>query len=488
MPHRATRLPHIKILWQRAWRYRSAGLGFSLAYGFVFAISAAVFLTFLWWNTTGTLAREVGQAVEADAKSLTDRLDQNGVPALIQAIQDRLDQDVEDESLYLLMAPDGTRLAGNLHAWPKPVRNDERFYIIKISRDGRTASAQLHAYRLPNNLHLLIGRDVRGRDMLRRVLTETFLWSWVMVTALAIGGGLVVRGIFSRILTSIAQTTAAIAHGDMRQRMPMVGNEVDLVAQTVNKMLDRITRLMEGVKQVSNSIAHDLRTPITRARNRLEDASLHAKTNEEMHDAIDRAVADLDHITSVFDALMRIAQIEAGARRAAFETGDLVKPLHDIAELYEATAEDAGLHLAQDLPPRLMFYGDSRLIQQGVANLIDNAIKFSPPDTTITLRASLSGDLVRISVTDQGAGMAQEDLARASERFFRADQARNTPGAGLGLSLVQAVAQLHGGTFSLEPLQRGLRAVISLPSNSNEKPPAPQQITGASPSAHDADI
>lgn len=464
------RAPRLKLWWERAWRFRSAGLGFSLAYGLVFALSAAVFLTFLWWHTIGVLERDIGRAVDADAHSLAERWMQGGVTGLRSAIQDRLDQDVEDQSLYLLTDPSGVRLAGNLTSWPDIITEHDRFYTLKIVRAGSAASAEFHAYVLPDGLRLLVGRDIRGRDMLRRVLTETFLWSWVMVTALAIGGAWVVRGIFNRILSSIARTTAAIAHGDMRQRMPMVGNEVDLVAHTVNRMLDRITRLMEGVKQVSNSIAHDLRTPITRARNRLEDASLHAKTNEEMHDAIDRAVADLDHITAVFDALMRIAQIEAGARRAAFETGDLVKPLHDIAELYEATAEDAGLHLAQDLPARLNFHGDSRLIQQGVANLLDNAIKFSPPDTTITLRASISADLLRISVTDQGPGMKQEDLARASERFFRADQARNTPGAGLGLSLVQAVAQLHGGTFVLEPLQRGLRAVITLPNMEFAKP------------------
>lgn len=244
-----------------------------------------------------------------------------------------------------------------------------------------------------------------------------------------------VRGIFSRILSSIARTTTALANGDMRQRMPLVGNDVDLVAHSINRMLDRISKLMEGVKQVSNSIAHDLRTPITRARNRLEDAALHARTTEEMHDAIYRAVADLDHVTAVFDALMRIAQIEAGARRAAFETTDLITPLHDIVELYEATAEEAGLQIALDLPQRLFFHGDARLIQQAVANMIDNAIKFSPAETTVTLRASVSGTLVRISVTDEGPGMSAEDLLRASERFFRADQARNTPAPGLGCLL-----------------------------------------------------
>ena len=462
-----SRFPLLRVWWKRAWRFRSAGLGFSLAYGLVFALSATLFLTFLWWHTIGALEREVGQAVDADAHGLAERWMQGGLSSLQRAIQDRLDQDVEDQDLYLLITPGGQRLAGNMPSWPDAVQRADRFYTLKISRAGNTISAAMHAYVLPDGLQLLVGRDIRGRDILRRVLTETFLWSWLMVTALAIGGAWVVRGIFSRILSSIARTTTALANGDMRQRMPLVGNDVDLVAHSINRMLDRISKLMEGVKQVSNSIAHDLRTPITRARNRLEDAALHARSTEEMHDAIHRAVADLDHVTSVFDALMRIAQIEAGARRAAFETTDLIRPLHDIAELYEASAEDAGLQIALDLPQRLLFYGDARLIQQAVANMIDNAIKFSPADTTVTLRASVSGALVRISVTDEGPGMSAEDLLRASERFFRADQARNTPGAGLGLSLVQAVAQLHHGSLSLEPLQRGLRVVLSLPVEEN---------------------
>ncbi|GAJ27967.1 two component sensor histidine kinase [Acidomonas methanolica NBRC 104435] len=324
--------------------------------------------------------------------------------------------------------------------------------------------AELHAYVLPGGYRLLVGRDVRGRDLLRHLLTETFLWAWVMVTALAIGGAWVVRGIFRRILTSIARTTSAIARGDIRQRMPIVGNEVDLVARTVNDMLDRIQRLMEGVKQVSNAIAHDLRTPITRARARLEDASLHAKTDEELHHAIDRAVADLDHITSVFEALLRIAQIEAGARRAAFETCNLVPPLHDVAELYEATAEERGLHLRVRLPEGLWTHGDARLIQQSVANLLDNAIKFSPADTVIMLEAQIKNGSILLRVADQGPGMAESELARASERFFRADTARNTPGSGLGLSLVQAIAQLHGGRLDLSNGHPGLIATLVLPS------------------------
>lgn len=462
MPDIAGRYPRLWIWLQRAWRFRSAGLGFSLAYGFVFAISAALFLSLLWWHTVGSLEHQVEQAVEADAHNLREHWAESGLPGLILAIQDRLDLDVEDQALYLLVSSNGEILAGNMPAWPTQVSRFDQFYPEEIIRAGTTATAEVHAYSLPGGDRLLVGRDIRGRELLARLLTDTFLWSWAMVTALAVGGGLVVRGIFRRILSSIAHTTSAIARGDMRERMPIVGNEVDLVAHSVNDMLDRVARLMDGVKQVSNAIAHDLRTPITRARARLEDAALTERNPERLRQAMERAVMDLDHVTAVFEALLRIAQIEAGARRAAFEVCDLTIPLHDVAELYEASAEERHVRLVIDLPPRLMFYGDARLIQQGVANLLDNALKFAPQHSVVHIKAASSGGQVRISVADEGPGMSEADLARASERFFRADAARNTPGAGLGLSLVQAIAQLHNGTLVLETRRPGLRATLTL--------------------------
>jgi len=458
---------------KRRWRH-SAGLSFSLAYGLLYALSSALFLSFLWWRTIGLLERQVEMAVETDQHSLSEHWMQDGLPGLMLAIQDRLEQNIDDDAVYLLTAPDDRILAGNLPAWPTQITRTDIFYEMPILRDGIRVTTELHAYQLPGSFHLLVGRDVRGRAILRRLLTDTLIWSWGMVTLLAIGGALVVRGMFKRIVSSIARTTAAIAHGDLGQRMELTGNEVDLVATTVNDMLDRINRLMEGVKQVSNAIAHDLRTPISRARAQLEDASLHAETPQEMHDAIDRAVADLDHVTNIFEALLRISQIEAGARRAAFETFDLIPPLTDIAELYTAVAEDAGLRLDVDLPARQDLYGDARMIQQATANLLDNAIKFSPPGSIITLRCSLGtapkpDRTLTISVSDQGIGMSDTDLTRASERFFRAEEARTTPGSGLGLALVQAVAQLHGGRLIMNRLDPGLRVAMRLPVTKNSK-------------------
>ena len=299
--------------------------------------------------------------------------------------------------------------------------------------------------------------------LVRHVLTDTLIWAWVMISLLAAGGALAIRRIFRQVVRSIARTTAAVAQGDLSQRIPLTGNETDLVAQTVNTMLERINRLMDGVKQVSNAIAHDLRTPIARARARLEDANRTATSAEELHAAIDRAVMDLDRVTSIFEALLRIAQLEAGARRAAFTILDVRSLLEGLSELYEASVEDAGLRLIFRAGNVRPVNGDPHLLQQAVANLLDNAIKFAPPDTAITLSVEMRGERLAITVADQGPGMSEDDLCRASERFFRAETARNTPGAGLGLSLVQAVMSLHGGALELKNGGQGLTATLLLP-------------------------
>ncbi|MBM3097333.1 HAMP domain-containing histidine kinase [Gluconobacter cerinus] len=451
------------------WPIRSAGLNFALAYGLVFIISAGVFLSFIWWNTTGQLDRQVEAAVQVDAHDLAQRWVHGGPAALALAIQDRLDQNVEDDELYLLVGPDGRKYAGNLPGWPVVITQMDEFYELSIRRDGFRTQAKMHAFPLSEGFRLIVGRDVRGRQVVRHVLTDTLIWAWVMVSLLAAGGTLAIRRIFRQVVRSIARTTSAVAQGDLGRRIPLTGNETDLVAQTVNTMLERINRLMDGVRQVSNAIAHDLRTPIARARARLEDASLTATSEDELRAAIDRAVLDLDHVTSIFEALLRIAQLEAGAQRAAFTVLDIPPLLEGLSELYEASMEDAGLKLDVRIGALAPVNGDPHLLQQAVANLLDNAIKFAPENTTITLSAVMQKGRVAVSVSDQGPGMSEQDMARASERFFRAETARNTPGAGLGLSLVQAVVQLHGGTMELSDGKPGLRVTLLLPALQNAK-------------------
>jgi signal transduction histidine kinase len=310
-----------------------------------------------------------------------------------------------------------------------------------------------------------VGRDVRARTELRNVLRDGLIWALGIMFVLGIMGALLIRSLFRRMMRDISTTTRAIARGDLTKRIPKTGDgdEFDELAEIINDMLDRISRLMDGVRQVSNAIAHDLRTPITRARTRLEDASLHAHTAEDLQSAIERATLDLDGIVGVFEALLRIAEIEAGSRRAAFAAIDLAPMLHDIDELYRAVAEERGLVLETSIASRLPILGDRELVQQAVANLLDNALKFSAPATTIRFTARLEEALIEICIADRGPGISDEDRNRATERFFRAESARSTSGSGLGLALVSAVAQLHNGTLHLADNHPGLRAIITLP-------------------------
>jgi signal transduction histidine kinase len=296
------------------------------------------------------------------------------------------------------------------------------------------------------------------------MLTDALLWAAVVVILMATVGALVIRSLFRRTLANISATSIAIAGGDLAQRVRLTGrgDEFDQVAEVINDMLDRIGRLMDGVRQVSNAIAHDLRTPITRARTRLEDAALHAESADDLRAAIERATVDLDGIVGVFQALLRIAEIEAGSRRSSFARFDLAPLLAEVVDLYDAVAEERGIILRLDAPDSVPVFGDKAMLQQAIANLVDNAVKFSPDHATVQVTTSVSA-AVLVAVDDKGPGIPLEDREKATDRFYRGEAARSTPGSGLGLSLVLAVAQLHGGTFRLEDNRPGLRAILSLP-------------------------
>ncbi len=445
--------------------WRSAGIRLAGFYALMFAISAFAMTSFLWWNTAGLLNRQVETAIVTDAKGLSATWQAGGIIGLISAIQDRLVGNVDDDSLYLLTDGQYRPLTGNLRSWPTGVAQTGLWYELSITRAGQPTLARVERFDLPGSYHLLIGRDVQTRSLLRNVLAHSLVWGLALVLALGAAGGVMVRIVLRRMLGNVSATARAIAGGDLSQRVKLSkrGDEFDQLATTINDMLDRISRLMDGVLQVSNAIAHDLRTPITRARVRLEDANRDDATVETLRAAIDRATSDLDGVVSVFQALLRIAEIESGARRSAFATIDLIPLLTDLAELYEAVAEESGKNFKLTLPASLTTYGDRDMIQQALAHLLDNALKYSPTGASVELRATGDETGVKIQVIDQGIGMSDADLGRATERFFRADAARNSPGLGLGLALVQAVALLHGRGLELAHGNPGLIATLHLP-------------------------
>ncbi|WP_233256165.1 sensor histidine kinase [Falsiroseomonas bella] len=424
----------------------------------------------LWWNTAGALDRQVDAAIRADATALVERMSVRGIPAVAAAIEDRMAVDVQNETLYLLLAPDGARLAGNLSAWPSEASGEFPWIRIPLQRDGAVSEARLFRLELGGGHRLLVGRDVAEKLRLRGLLSEGIAWAASASAAFAVLGAWLLRRSLERRLNPIYRTARAISAGDLTRRVPLSerDDEFDKLGITMNAMLDRIAQLMEGVRGVSDAIAHDLRTPIARARAKLEE-SLHAAHDEDsLRAAVEQGIADLDAIARVFQAVLRIAEVEAGARRAAFAPTDLAPVLADIAELYGASAEAREQHLAVDLPESLDLVGDRDLLAQAVVNLLDNALKFTPEGGTVRLSARLSEAHAEIEVADDGPGMPDADRRRAGERFFRADAARTTPGSGLGLSLVRAVASLHRGELLLrdthpDAASPGLTATLRLP-------------------------
>ena len=444
---------------------RSAALRFAAVYALLFGLSALALAFFLWWETVGLLDRETDTAIAADVQGLAQRWQEGGLPALVITIENRLAENVADNAIYLLVDPGMRRIVGNLASWPTGLPAHRAWAELPIERAGIRSLARVRTFTLPGSFHLLVGRDVQVRAELRDLLTGALLWALLVVLVLGLAGAIVIRSLFRRALANVSTTAAAISAGDLSQRVRITGrgDEFDRLSETINEMLERISRLMDGVRQVSNAIAHDLRTPITRARARLEDAALHANTEADLRAAIERATADLDGIVAVFQALLRIAEIEAGARRSAFAAFDATPMLAGLVDLYSAPAEESGLSLVLACPERLPLFGDRELIQQAIANLLDNALKFSPAGGLVRLSAASGLGTVTITVADHGPGIPVADRARATERFFRGEAARNTPGAGLGLALVQAVGQLHGGTLTLADNAPGLAAMLHLP-------------------------
>jgi hypothetical protein len=457
--------------WEGLVRFlRSAGFRVALLFAGIFIGAAALFALVLWYATAGSLDRQTDAAVRTDALGLIERWREAGPGAVAEAIADRLASDVEGTAIYLLVDANGARLAGNLDRWPAQISLEVPWSFGSVEREGNRIDARLYAIELGERYRMVVGRDVEEKQQLRTLLAEGLAWAAVAASFVALVGAAVLRRAVEQRLGPATQTAQAIAAGDLSRRVPISAraDEFDGLGESMNDMLDRIDRLMAGVRGVSDSIAHDLRTPIARARAKLEEALGEQTDADALRAAMEQGIADLDHITRVFGALLRIAEAEAGARRAAFAPLDLVPLLSDVAEFYGAVAESGGQVVTVDLPARLEVVGDRDLLAQAVGNLVDNALKFTPAGGRVRIAARATArDRIDIIVDDTGPGLPAPDRARAGERFFRADASRGTPGSGLGLSLVRAVAHLHGGDLLLADAspgaaQPGLRARIRL--------------------------
>ena len=436
---------------------------FTLTFGYIaFGIVALVlFAAPLWYAWQVTMEDGRSEILHADAQRLTEVFHREGAIGLKSFIDARVGMQLPAERILLLADASLQRVSGNLTQWPSTVPAQPGMYTVTLDLSGKPTRSVVVRTALPGGYNLLVGRDVEKFAPLARHFW-TGLAGAVAVLSIAgvLGGVLIRRAILARIL-SIRRTVLAIVQGDLSHRLPsrISGDELDTLSQTINGMLDQIEQLINGIRDVSNSIAHDLRTPLAELRSRLEELSLTRPTDEETFAEIDGAVADVDRVIRIFNALLRLAEIDTGMRRSGFVQVNANELAAEVVEFYSPAAEvkDVSLVFASNGP--VLVSGDPTLLAQAVGNLVDNALKYAGEQGAVKVEVKHRADgSVEICVADDGPGIPDAEKPKAAQRFYRGDASRGTPGVGLGLSLVQAVAKLHGGTLELNDNFPGLRA------------------------------
>jgi signal transduction histidine kinase len=448
----------------------------SVIYMLASALFAGALLYYVGRHARQLIDAQIGQALDTQINVLSGQYRIGGIRRL-QAIVERRSRQA-DTFLFLLQGSAGETVAGNvaaINAVPATAADTVETTYQRIEEvEGQTQTivrpALVRVLLLPSGQRLLLGRDLEERERLNAVLGQAIR---ILIGALLVFGSLgaffVARRALAR-MDAMTATSQMIMAGDLSGRLPVSGSgdEIDRLAVNLNAMLERIGGLMQGMKEVSYNIAHDLKTPLTRLRNSAEQALRTTSSKKDYQAALERTIEESDGLIRTFNALLMIARAEAGSGADAFVPVDISGLLADFMEMYEPSAEEAGVDLSSDIEPDLFVHGSRELLGQVVANLLDNALKYgSPPDSTvpavITVAAKRLEHALRISVSDNGAGIAEADRARVLERFTRLDASRNKPGSGLGLSMVSAVTQLHKGRVLLEDNKPGLRIVLELP-------------------------
>ncbi|HTQ12898.1 MAG TPA: HAMP domain-containing sensor histidine kinase [Rhizomicrobium sp.] len=438
-----------------------------LIYVVIFAASAAALVAFSYWNTRRALDAETDQTIEAEIVGLDEQYQRSGIAGLSDVIMSRSVRG--GFGLYLLTDPLKRPLAGNLDAWPQMRARGgnlvEFNYVRRVGNGSEEHRARGRVFVLADGFQLLVARDVDERYKTQHLFTTTLPWTVAMMLALGLTGGWLLSRNLLRRLDSINRTSREIMGGDLTQRLPLTraGDEIDDLSENLNRMLDRTERLMKGMRTVTDSIAHDLRTPLNRLRNRLESMVGHRGGNADSRGEIEAAVGETDTLISTFNALLLIAEAEAGVVREAMGPVDLPQVVDGIAELYEPVAEEKGVALEVAPSGSARIEGNRSLISQALANLIDNAIKYTPAGGKVRVAVSDTAAGVALSVSDNGPGIPPSDRARVLERFVRLEASRNSPGTGLGLSLVSAVARMHDARLELADNAPGLKATLVFP-------------------------
>ena len=463
---------------------RTTAFRLTLVYLFLFALFAASLLGYFAWNTRRLITEQITGTVNAETGEISDIFARRGLRGLVFTIENRALR--PGANLYLVTTTNGQAIAGNVGSLAPGVMGSsgwsETDYRRLDDQDNTDHRALVRVTELSSGFRLLIGRDLEERRRLFGIVAKAAQWSVLIVIVLGLGGGIFVARRVLRRIDAMTGTAQRIMAGDLSGRLPVgrSGDELDRLAENLNAMLERIEALMVGLKEVSDNIAHDLKTPLTRLRNRAEDALAKSSNEVEYRSALERTIEESDGLIRTFNALLMIARAESGQARDNMTNFDAADVANGIHELYEPLAEDDGMMLRVKTSPAPL-HGNRELISQALANLVENAIQYGKPapaamplgaDATagsreILIEARRDRDSVLLSVTDHGAGIPEADRGHAVERFVRLEASRTLPGSGLGLSLASAVATLHGGDLRLGDANPGLRATLAIPARSS---------------------
>ena len=436
--------------------FRSTSLRLAALYTAAFAISVVILGVITVLSTRRGLEAQFDGRIQAESAAMVAEYGSEGLAGVVEAVHER---DRTAGSLdYGVQGPAGEPLTGRLAAIRAPLGWSVAHETVPSGRE----SIRLLAVPLPGGRRLLVGDDEERIEALDGALLRGFGSAFLGVVVLGVAGGYGLSRNVNRRLAAISGTAEAIIDGDLTRRIPVRGSDDDLdrLALTINRMLDRIAALMDSLRQVSNDVAHDLRTPLTRLRQKLEGA---AADPGERHEAVESSLADLDAILETFAALLRIAQIEGGARRAGFRACDLGAIARTVTDAFAPSAEEAGQTLRLAETAEAMVDGDAELLTQMLVNVVENALRHAGPGARIEVAVAQTPRAATVTVTDNGPGVPEAERSRVFDRFYRLEASRSTPGSGLGLALVAAVARLHGAEVALADARPGLQARVSFP-------------------------
>jgi signal transduction histidine kinase len=431
----------------------------TLLYAALFGISLLILLGIVYGATGAYMSSSLDAAVDSDITELEDSLQIGGNGALTEEVKERVRQMPQGPMYYLLQDTNEEVVAGNI---PPFHGGDGRFDLKVPKSNSPSVAVRAHGITLSDHAYLMVGVDALPRREMQKLILRVFGWSSATTLMLAFAAGALMSGGLLRRIETISRTARDIMAGDFSRRIPVrgTGDELDHLVASLNAMLERNEAAMESLRQVSNDIAHDLRTPLTRLRQRLDLAQRRARSADEWRRAAEGCISEMDAILETFGGLLRIAQIESGMPTRRFAKVDLSELLRTVVEVYQPMAEEKEQPFTADIVAGLTVWGDRELLTQMIANVIENAMKHSPTGASIGLVTSGSSSTIAVAVSDNGPGIPAEERARVFQRFYRLERSRGTPGSGLGLSLVDAIAALHQMGIELTDNGPGLRVTL----------------------------